>query len=476
MGNGRRTQKAPAGGRARLGRDFWFYFSGQAVSQLGGSFTAFALPLLVFKLTHSATNLALTTAAEFVPYLLFGLLLGAVVDRFDRKRLMLGSDIAQALVIAVIPILAIGGLLRVADIYAVTFVQSTLGIIFDCGEFAAIPSLVGEQELVTANARIMATNNAGQILGPGLAGALVAFVPVADLLFVDAGSFLVSSGCLALIRCSFNAATPARRPAGSAIRALLADVREGLAYVWSNPVLRSISIMMALINLVAATANSQLVLFARRALHATNSEIGFLYAAGAAGIVAVSLVAGPIRQRVSFAVTALCALVLAGLTTTAMALAGSYAAALVLWAASSGFGMLLNINTVALRQAIVPPQLYGRVVSVAQVLAWSAIPLGSLAGAAAINLSGSVTGVYAVIGGLTAAIALAFAFSPVAHGDRYLAEAAERRAGSAGAGHSPGCGGAGREGAGHGPGCPGAGPAGGSADAGRGADGSKEVR
>ena len=476
MGSERRTQKARAGGRARLGRDFWFYFSGQAVSQMGGSFTTFALPLLVFKLTHSATNLALTTVAEFVPYLLFGLLLGAVVDRFDRKRLMLGSDIGQALVITVIPVLAIGGLLRVADIYAVTFVQSTLGIIFNCGEFAAIPSLVGEQELVTANARIMAANNAGQILGPGLAGALVAFVPVAGLLFVDAGSFLVSSGCLALIHCSFNAATPARRPAGSAIRALLADVREGLAYVWSNPLLRSISIMMALINLVATTANSQLVLFARRALHAANSEIGFLYAAGAAGIVAVSLVAGPVRQRFSFAVTALGALVLAGLTMTAMALAGSYAAALVLWAASSGFGLLFNINTGALRQAIVPPRLYGRVASVAQVLAWSAIPLGSLAGAAAINLSGSVTGVYAVIGGLTAAIAIAFAFSPVAHGDRYLAEAAQRQAGSAGAGYSPGPGAAEREGAGHGPGFPGTGPAGGSADAGRGADGSKEVR
>jgi len=194
MGRERRTREA----QARLGRDFWFYFSGQAVSQLGGSFTTFALPLLVFKLTGSATNLALTTAAEFVPYLLFGLLLGAVVDRFDRKRL------------------------------------------------TAIPSLVGQRELVTANARIMATNNAGQILGPGLAGALVAFVPVPDLLFVDAGSFLVSSCCLALIRRSFNAATPATHPSGSVIRALLADVREGLAYVWTNPVLRSISIMMAL--------------------------------------------------------------------------------------------------------------------------------------------------------------------------------------------------------------------------------------
>jgi hypothetical protein len=140
--------------------------------------------------------------------------------------------------------------------------------------------------------------------------------------------------------------------------------------------------------------------------------------------------------------------------------------------------MLLNINTVALRQAIVPPQLYGRVVSVAQVLAWSAIPLGSLAGAAAINLSGSVTGVYAVIGGLTAAFAFAFAFafSPVAHGDRYLAEAAGRRAGSAGAGHPPGSRADEREGAGHGPGSPGTGPAGRSAGAGQGTDGSKEAR
>jgi MFS family permease len=426
MGSPPPTSDAAAGGRARPGRDFWLYFSGQAVSQLGGSFTTFALPLLVFKLTHSATNLALTTVAEFVPYLLFGLVLGAVMDRFDRKRLMLGADVAQALVIAVIPVLAVSGSLRVADIYAVTFVQSTLGIVFNCGEFAAIPALVGEQELVTANARIMATNNAGQILGPGLAGALVAFVPVADLLFVDAGSFLVSSGCLALIHGSFNAATPGQRPAGSALRALLADVREGLAYVWSHPVLRAVSVMMALINFVAATSSSQLVLFARQALHATSSEIGFLYAAGAAGIVAISLVAGPVRRRLSFAVTALGGLVLSGLTMTAMALAGSYPAALVLWAASSGFGLSFNINTVALRQAIVPPPLYGRVVSVAQVLAWSAIPLGSLAGAAAINLSGSVAGVYAVIGALIAVIALAFAASPVGHADRYLAEAAQR--------------------------------------------------
>lgn len=417
----------PLKGARRLGRDFWLYFSGQSVSQLGSSFTTFALPLLVFKLTHSATSLAITTAATFLPYLLFGLVLGAVVDRVDRRRMMLRTDMARALVVAVLPVLSLLGVLEVWQIYVVTFVQSTLGILFGCGEFAAIPALVGEEELVTANARVMAMNNVGPVLGPTVAGALVALVPVAQLLFFDAGSFLVSACCLAAIQRSFNEGMAPVSRVGSLVGSLLADVREGLGYVWRHPALRSISIMMALINFVYSTASAQLVLFAKRALHASNSEVGFLFACGAAGIVVVSLLAGPIRRRLSFAVTALGALVVSGLALTAMALVHSYPAALVLWGASSGFGLLLNINTGALRQAIVPPQLFGRVVSVAQVLAWSAIPLGSIAGAAAINAS-SVTTVYALIGVLSAAIALAFALSPVGKGDRYLVEAAQRRA------------------------------------------------
>jgi predicted MFS family arabinose efflux permease len=406
--------------RRSLGRDFWLYFSGQLISQVGSSFTLFALPLLVYKLTHSATNLALTTAANFVPYLLFGLVLGALADRIDRKRMMLLTDVGRAAVIVVLPVLALSGALRVEDIYAVAFVQSTLGILFNCGEFAAIPSLVGRDDLIAANGRIMATNSAGQILGPILAGVLVTLMSPADLLFFDAASFLVSAASLALIRRSFNA-VDRPGPANAGVPGLLRDVRAGLQYVWSQPVLRTISLMMALINFVASTENSQLVLFAKRVLGASDSEVALLFAAGAAGVVVISMSAGPIRRRLSFAVTAIGALAVSGLTVVAMALIGSYPAALVLWAASSGFGLLLNINTAALRQAVVPNEMYGRVVSISQVLAWSAIPLGALAGAAAIRLSGSVADVYAATGALTALIALSFAFSPVAHGDRYLA-------------------------------------------------------
>src|SRR5205823_4706517 len=145
------------------------------------------------------------------------------------------------------------------------FVQATLGILFDAGEFAAVPSLVGRDELVTANARIMATNSAGQIVGPVLAGVLVALLPsVAYLLFIDAGTFVVSSLALLLIRRSFNDTARASAPRSSvpaALRSLLGDVRDGLSYVLHHPVLRSISLMMALINFVSTTTWTQLVLF-----------------------------------------------------------------------------------------------------------------------------------------------------------------------------------------------------------------------
>ncbi|HKT04622.1 MAG TPA: MFS transporter [Rugosimonospora sp.] len=409
-------------------RDFWVYFAGQTVSQVGSSFTNFALPLLVFKLTGSPTNLALTTAAEFVPYLLFGLVLGAVVDRADRKRLMISVDLVRAAVIAVLPVLSLLGVLRVEEIYAVAFVQATMGILFDAGEFAAVPSLVGRDQLVTANARIMATNSAGQIAGPVLAGALVALLPgVAYLLFVDAGTFLTSAVALLLIRRSFNDADPPRAAVtglARKVRSLFGDVREGLAYVLRHPVLRSISLMMALINFVSTTTWAQLVLFGKRAFGASDFQVAVLYAAGAAGIVIVSAFAGPLRRRLSFPVVALGALVVNGVATVLVAVVPWYAAAVVLWAAAAGFGLLLNINTGALRQAIVPSHMFGRVISIAGVLAWSANPLGALAGAAAIEETGNVRLVYLVIGILTATIAIGFAFSPIRHGERYLAEAA----------------------------------------------------
>src|SRR5690348_4073735 len=109
--------------RVRLA--FWWFWAGETISNLGSSFTLFALPLLVFKLTGSALNLGLATTAEMAPYLLFGLVMGAWADRLDRKRLMIGIDVGQALVLSSIPAMFLVGHLTVWWVYGVSFVSTT---------------------------------------------------------------------------------------------------------------------------------------------------------------------------------------------------------------------------------------------------------------------------------------------------------------------------------------------------------------
>src|SRR5207253_8440241 len=124
-------QTAPSSARPGLSPDFWKFWAGQTISQLGSSFTMFATPLLIFKLTHSAVNLGVAMAANFVPYLLFGLVIGAWVDRLDRKRMMIAVDLARGAVIALIPLLSTLGVLHVWHVYLVGFVSSTLTIFFE---------------------------------------------------------------------------------------------------------------------------------------------------------------------------------------------------------------------------------------------------------------------------------------------------------------------------------------------------------
>ena len=405
----------------KFNNNFWKYWTGQTISNLGSSITLFVLPLLVYKLTGSAFNLGISLAANMLPYPLFGLILGAWTDRVDRKRMMILTDIGRASIIALIPLLARFGILSVWWIYLVGFLHSTLTICFESGEFAAIPSLVEQDDLVTANGRIQASYSAASILGPILAGALVVLLPLASLMLLDAASFLLSALSIAWITTRFNT----EQGAQDERKHILQDVMEGLRYVWKHPVLRNISLMMALVNFVATTTNAQLVLFAKERLFASDAQVGLLFTAGSAGIVALSLLAGPLRKRWSFSKVALSALMCDGLFTVLLAATRWYWLAFVCVALSQGCGMLFNINTGSLRQLITPNQLLGRVRSIATVLAWSAIPLGGLLGGLLISAIHQVALVYVGIGVLTILIPICFAFTSLGHAERYLPQKQE---------------------------------------------------
>ncbi len=418
MQNNMQTAQTPGN---RLSSNFWKYWTGQTISNLGSSVTLFALPLLVYKLTGSAINLGISGAANFLPYLLFGLILGAWTDRVNRKRMMIFTDIARAVIIATIPLLAVLGALPIWWIYIVGFIHSTLTICFEAGQFAAIPSLVKQDDLVTANGRIQASYSAAQIAGPLLAGLLVIRVPLPSLMLIDAISFLVSSLSIALVRINFNAKK------GEQKTSIRSDVVEGLRYVLSHPVLRNISIMMALVNFVSTASYTQIVLFAKVRLAASDVQVSLLFSAASLGVVIMGLLAGPLRKRWSFSTVALGALMLEGLLGVAFSLMRWYWVAAFIWMLAGGLGILFNINTGSLRQAIVPNHMLGRVISIASVLAWSAIPLGSLLGGFVITWTHNVALVFTITGILTFLIPFSFSFTALGHADRYIPKKEEKK-------------------------------------------------
>lgn len=171
-------------GKQRFSRDFWKFWAGQSISSFGSSVSGFALPLLVFKLTGSSVSLAFSMALTILPYLLFGLIIGAWVDRVQRKRLMLGTDLARALITASLFCAAQIGLLSIGWIFAVSFLNASLSIGFDAANFAAIPSLVSPEQLTAANGRAQAGYSTASVLGPLLAGLLIIVVPLPSAAFV----------------------------------------------------------------------------------------------------------------------------------------------------------------------------------------------------------------------------------------------------------------------------------------------------
>lgn len=386
--------------------DRWLFVSGQALSRLGSAFTAFALPLLVFFDTGSALDLGVTMAATIAPYLLFGLVLGAWADRTDRKRLMVATDLGRAAIVATIPLAAAFGMLSAWWIYAVAFASSTLTIAFEACEFAAVPNLARGSDLTAFNGRVQSSYSIAAVVGPLLAGVLVSQVSPPAVILFDAATFMISAWTIAVIRTRFNATEP--EPARASVRE---DMRAGLRFVLGHPVLRNIAIMMAMVNFLAVTANAQLVLFASRQLHASSTEIAWLYAAESLGMGVLALTVAPLRRRLSFATVALGALALDGALIAAFAVSSSYPVALILWALVGGAAIVFNVAASSLRQEIVPDDMLGRVMTIASVLAWSAVPAGALVGGIFVEHTGDVVLAYLGIGVLMFAIPVGFAFS-----------------------------------------------------------------
>lgn len=396
-------------------RDFRLYFIGQVTSALGSSFTSFGLPLLVYTLTGSATKLAVTTVCSFLPYLLFGLVAGSWMDRVDRRRAFLTTSALQGVVVLAIPVLWEAGVLTVWWLYAVAFTLTSLAVVAAAITPTVIPALVGRENLAHANSKVQGSYSVAVVCGPLLAGALVGGgLPLAWVFGFDGASFLFVSFMVSFIRTSFNAP---RQPAKTTIRS---DIVEGLRFVLSHSVLRGIAILAALYNLLAVSVNSQMVNYAHTRLGAGGGRVSLLFAAGSLGTAVTVYTAGRLGKRLSFRVLTLGSLGAWGALVFLMSLSRWFWLSTLLWSLAAGAPVLYSVRTITLRQTIVPERLLGRVQMIAAVLAWSAQPLGAMAGAGLLVSGVRISTLYAGIGIAVVLLVLASSFGALGRPDSTL--------------------------------------------------------
>jgi MFS family permease len=394
--------------------DFWKFLIGETISNFGSSFTTFAWPLLVYKLTGSAFYLALTGISIVLPSFLFGFILGTYVDRTNRKKLMIFADLGNALLLALIPVLAWLHLLAIWQLYVAGFIGSTLTIAFGLAQSTALPWLVERDDLVSANGWMQATSSAARVVGPLLAGLLTVIMPLAFLLFFDSFSFLVSAGALMLIKARFNTTM------GPKTTSFRTDTIEGFRYVLRHPVMRAIALMAALLNLVGGALTMQLIVFAKQHLQASDTQVGLLFSMGGIGVIVCSLLAGSIGKHWSFSTLVLGTTMMSGLLFILLAVIPWYWVALPLWALISGVIVLFNIAVISLRQSMVSNDMLGRVTGVSSLLGQAFGPPGILLGGWLVMLTNQVALIYE-IGGITiCSIAIAFSCTALRHTQRYL--------------------------------------------------------
>lgn len=395
--------------------DFWKYWVGQLLSNFGSAFVTFATPLLVYRLTGSAVNLSLSVVSSFLPYIMFGLIIGTLVDRVERKKLMIMADIARGAMMATIPVLSLAGLLSVWWLYVVVFANGTLSIAFQGAEFAAVKSIVPESMLLTANARIQSSFQAVQIIGPVFGGLMVgARLSISAVFGVTAFTYFISAGSLTLIRAEFNADIARVR------KRFRIEIAEGLRFTFRHPVLRNISMLTALVNFFAVTIWAELVIFAKHQYGASDARIAVLYACEPLGACILTFLAARTRRYVSFSVATLGALMSYGALIFLASLLHSYWAAMPVWIVAGGLPFSFSVHTVSLRQKIVPDHLLGRVMTVAQTIAWCGFPTGAVIGGLAITATHDVSLVYAATGLIIVVITSAFWFTALGRADRYL--------------------------------------------------------
>jgi MFS family permease len=363
--------------------DFLKLWAGQTVSELGSVVTRTAVPLVaLLVLGAGPLEMALLVVAGSLAVLMVGFFAGAWVDRLRRRPLLIGSDAVRAVLLFSIPIAYAAGILRMEQLYLVTFVEGCLGSLFDAAYPAYVPSLIGVDRVVDGNSKLATSSSLAEIGGPGLAGGLVQAFSAPFAILVDALSFAVSALSLLLIR----SPEPAR-PAVTERMPIRSEIVEGLRLVRNHPVLFPIAMRSVVAHVAGSFYGVLYTIYLIEELHLSPLLLGIVVSAGGVGSLIGSLFASRVIRAVGLGPALIWTAAGASLLGVLTPLAQGpilLATVMVLLPQLIGDGLqtIEGVAELSLIQGLSPDRILGRVNATLEVFSHGiAYPIGALTAA-----------------------------------------------------------------------------------------------
>jgi MFS family permease len=354
------------------GRDFGIFWTAQTLSVLGDSFALIALPLLVLDATGSVARMGLLTAAGGAASVVAGVFAGVVVDRMDRRRLLIACDLVRMALYGLIPLVWLAGP-RIWLLYVVLPLCEVVGMVFSVGYVTVVRGLVGTEGITAANGRLNATAAVAGVVGPLCAGLVAGWAGPAAAVAVDAVSFGVSALCLGFVR--FGRTT--RPESAAAGKGLWRDLLAGAAFLRRHPVLRVLTVLLALFSFLELGLNDLLIYHLEHDLGQSHRTVGTVLAIGALGTIGGALLVARIRRGLGFGPTWTGAVAVCGCALGGIGWALDVPAVAFLTAVFLGGVSIAGTCSMSLRQQVTPEHLLGRVTSTFWTIHYAAAPVGA---------------------------------------------------------------------------------------------------
>jgi len=400
--------------RTKLPSEYWRLWTAAAVSNLGDGVFVVALPLLAARVTDDPVSVGLIAAFFTIPWLLFALPAGVLIDRSDRRKVLVVADLCRAALVGALALVVAFGDVQIWMLWLLAFGLGVGEVFFDSGSQTILPAIVPEAQLERANGFFYATEVAtNTFIGMPLGGALIA-IAVWLPFGVDAASFVLAATLAATVRGSFRPTATAPKPAAASI---VADMRAGVRWLLDHAMLRSLVVVVALMNLAFAATQATFVLFAKNELNISDGAFGPLLALVGLGALLAGLTGGKIIGAVGRRTAMVAAAMIPAVTSALTGLFPNVWVAIPLTALQAFTTTIWSILAVSLRQQLVPTHLFGRVNSIYRWISTGAMPLGALFGGVLASAYGLRAPYFAAAGLLilaSAAVVLRMTSGPLA--------------------------------------------------------------